>query len=89
MVQYSVLRWAAQYPDLADWTDNIRQLETLARLDLLPGQAAADLTDAYKALRARLSPQRLAGSAQDGRRRPTARRSASGSAALWRELMGD
>jgi len=52
MVQYLVLRWAAQYPVLADWTDNIRLLETLARFDLLPGTAAVDLTDAYKALRA-------------------------------------
>jgi len=52
MVQYLVLRWSAQYPDLADWTDNVRLIETLARLDLLPGTAAEDLTDAYKALRA-------------------------------------
>ena len=52
MVQYAVLRWAAEYPALADWTDNIRQLETLARLGLLPGQAAEDLTQAYKAMRA-------------------------------------
>ena len=52
MVQYSVLRWAADYPDLADWTDNIRILETLERHRLLPGDAAADLTQAYKSLRA-------------------------------------
>jgi glutamate-ammonia-ligase adenylyltransferase len=52
MVQYAVLRWAAEHPDLAIWTDNIRQLETLARLNLLPGAAARDLTAAYKALRA-------------------------------------
>jgi len=52
MVQYSVLRWAAQYPRLADWTDNVRLLETLARLDLLPGDAAQNLTAAYKELRA-------------------------------------
>jgi glutamate-ammonia-ligase adenylyltransferase len=51
MVQYFVLRWAAQHPDLADWTDNVRLLQTLARLDLLPGTAAEDLTSAYKALR--------------------------------------
>jgi glutamate-ammonia-ligase adenylyltransferase len=51
MVQYSVLRWAAEYPDLADWTDNIHILETLGRHRLLPGEAAADLTQAYKALR--------------------------------------
>jgi len=52
MVQYLVLRWAARYPELADWTDNVRLLETLARLNLLPGTAAEDLTGAYKALRA-------------------------------------
>jgi glutamate-ammonia-ligase adenylyltransferase len=51
MVQYSVLRWAADYPDLADWTDNIRILETLGRHELLPGAAAEELTPAYKALR--------------------------------------
>jgi glutamate-ammonia-ligase adenylyltransferase len=52
IVQYSVLRWAAEHPDLTTWTDNVRLLETLDRLALLPGQAAQDLTDAYKALRA-------------------------------------
>lgn len=52
MVQYAVLRWASAHPDLADWTDNIRLLETLSRHDLLPGDAAAELTAAYKALRA-------------------------------------
>ncbi len=51
VVQYSVLRWAADYADLADWTDNIRILETLGRHRLLPGEAAADLTETYKDLR--------------------------------------
>ena len=52
MVQYSVLRWAQAYPDLTTWTDNVRLLETLGRLHLLPGETAVDLTNAYKALRA-------------------------------------
>ncbi|MGE5153184.1 MAG: bifunctional [glutamate--ammonia ligase]-adenylyl-L-tyrosine phosphorylase/[glutamate--ammonia-ligase] adenylyltransferase [Bdellovibrio bacteriovorus] len=52
MVQYAVLRWASEYPELADWTDNIRILETLGRHRLLPGEAASDLTEAYKTLRA-------------------------------------
>ncbi len=52
IVQYSVLRWAAEHPDLTIWTDNVRLLETLDRLKLLPGHAAADLTEAYKSLRA-------------------------------------
>jgi glutamate-ammonia-ligase adenylyltransferase len=52
MVQYSVLRWACAHPELTAWSDNIRLLETLARLQLLPGSAAQDLTAAYKELRA-------------------------------------
>ena len=88
MVQYSVLRWAARYPDLAFWTDNIRQLETLARLDLLPGQTTADLTAAYKALRGAYHRSTL----QDQPKTVpddallTERARVRG---LWRELMGD
>jgi glutamate-ammonia-ligase adenylyltransferase len=52
MVQYAVLRWACDYPDLLGWTDNIRLLETLSRLGLLSGDAAVRLMDAYRALRA-------------------------------------
>ncbi|WP_295437327.1 bifunctional [glutamate--ammonia ligase]-adenylyl-L-tyrosine phosphorylase/[glutamate--ammonia-ligase] adenylyltransferase [uncultured Thiodictyon sp.] len=88
MVQYSVLRWAAAHPALADWTDNIRQLETLARLDLLPGATAADLTAAYKALRGAYHRSAL----QDQPKTVpddqllAEREHVSG---LWRELMGD
>jgi glutamate-ammonia-ligase adenylyltransferase len=88
MVQYSILRWAAQYPELADWSDNIRLLESLGRLDLLPGTAATDLTAAYKALRAAYhrsalqdEPTRVAADVLlDSRERV---------AALWRTLMED
>jgi glutamate-ammonia-ligase adenylyltransferase len=52
MVQYAVLRWACDHPDLATWTDNIRLLETLIRQGLLAESVGADLTLAYKALRA-------------------------------------
>jgi glutamate-ammonia-ligase adenylyltransferase len=52
MVQYGALRWACEQPALSDWTDNVRLLETLGRLDLLPDGVADELTAAYKALRA-------------------------------------
>jgi [glutamine synthetase] adenylyltransferase / [glutamine synthetase]-adenylyl-L-tyrosine phosphorylase len=52
MVQYLVLAWAAEYPSLADWTDNVRILETAAAVGLLEGDTAAALKDAYLALRA-------------------------------------
>jgi glutamate-ammonia-ligase adenylyltransferase len=52
VVQYSVLRWACDYSDLTTWTDNIRLLETLIQQGLLSASVGANLTLAYKALRA-------------------------------------
>ncbi|MCW8904091.1 bifunctional [glutamate--ammonia ligase]-adenylyl-L-tyrosine phosphorylase/[glutamate--ammonia-ligase] adenylyltransferase, partial [Sedimenticola sp.] len=52
MVQYSVLRWAFKYPDLLDWTDNIRLLDSLARHRLFEGEVAELLAENYRALRA-------------------------------------
>ncbi|MGD8910140.1 MAG: bifunctional [glutamate--ammonia ligase]-adenylyl-L-tyrosine phosphorylase/[glutamate--ammonia-ligase] adenylyltransferase, partial [Chromatiales bacterium] len=52
MVQYTVLRWAHDHPDLLVWTDNIRLLETLSRLGLLTDNAAERLMGVYKVLRA-------------------------------------
>jgi glutamate-ammonia-ligase adenylyltransferase len=53
MVQYAVLAWAHAHPDLLDFTDNIRQLEGLARNGLLEPAEAGVLADAYRAYRAR------------------------------------
>lgn len=69
MVQYAVLRWAAEYPDLLDWTDNIRLLETLARHRLLQDGCAEMLSAIYRALRAayhRNALGELPGLIQDG-----------------------
>ncbi|MDF1528813.1 MAG: bifunctional [glutamate--ammonia ligase]-adenylyl-L-tyrosine phosphorylase/[glutamate--ammonia-ligase] adenylyltransferase [Sedimenticola sp.] len=52
MVQYGVLRWSSKHPDLLDWTDNIRLLESLARHHLFEGEVAERLADNYRALRA-------------------------------------
>lgn len=51
MVQYGVLRWAAQYGELTRFTDNVRLLETLAVLELMPAQDAGLLREAYLAYR--------------------------------------
>ncbi len=59
MVQFSVLRWAHRYGDLTQWTDNLRLLETLARLQLLPSESAAQLSQAYQGLRAQYHRQSL------------------------------
>jgi len=52
MVQYEVLRWAHDYPDLLKWTDNIRQLEALAAARLMPQEDVQLLTDGYRFYRA-------------------------------------
>jgi glutamate-ammonia-ligase adenylyltransferase len=51
MVQYAVLRWANDYPDLLDWTDNIRLLEGLARHNIFTGEVSEALANAYRAFR--------------------------------------
>jgi [glutamine synthetase] adenylyltransferase / [glutamine synthetase]-adenylyl-L-tyrosine phosphorylase len=52
MVQYLVLGWAHEHPDLCRFTDNVRILETAASLHLLDDEQARALKDAYLALRA-------------------------------------
>jgi len=51
LVQYAVLRWSVQYPQLIQWTDNIRQLKVLAEVGLLTDQQSRLLIDAYQAYR--------------------------------------
>jgi glutamate-ammonia-ligase adenylyltransferase len=51
LVQYAVLRWAHEHPDLTEWTDNARLLERLAERRLLPEKAAEQLWNAYQLYR--------------------------------------
>jgi glutamate-ammonia-ligase adenylyltransferase len=60
MVQYAVLAWAAMDRSLADWSDNVRILDTLGTLDILAtldtservfAKQCRDLKDAYLTLR--------------------------------------
>ncbi|MFZ5560835.1 MAG: bifunctional [glutamate--ammonia ligase]-adenylyl-L-tyrosine phosphorylase/[glutamate--ammonia-ligase] adenylyltransferase [Pseudomonadota bacterium] len=53
MVQYGVLAWAHETPELTRYPDNVRILEGLAHHGLLPADAAAGLRDAYLQYRAR------------------------------------
>ncbi|MCP5200570.1 MAG: bifunctional [glutamate--ammonia ligase]-adenylyl-L-tyrosine phosphorylase/[glutamate--ammonia-ligase] adenylyltransferase [Gammaproteobacteria bacterium] len=52
VVQYAVLRWAAAHPRLLTWTDNLRLLEIIAELGLMPADDCRCLHDAYFAYRA-------------------------------------
>lgn len=51
LVQYWVLRHAAVYPSLLDWTDNIRNLEGLVEVGILTAQSGAFLADTYRFFR--------------------------------------
>ncbi|MGY8828596.1 MAG: [protein-PII] uridylyltransferase family protein, partial [Pseudomonadales bacterium] len=59
MVQYAALAWSRQYPELLEFTDNIRILEGLERVGLLPGEDARLLQDIYKAYRSAAHRQAL------------------------------
>ena len=52
LVQYLTLAHAAECPGLTRWTDNVRLLETLAKVGVLSEADAGMLTRAYLALRA-------------------------------------
>ena len=54
MVQYHVLRYAHDHPDLLVWSDNIRLLETLGAEGLLARNDAEFLADAYRTYRKRV-----------------------------------
>ena len=51
MVQYAVLRWSLEVPDLTAWTDNIRLLETLVEAGLIPASLGERLVLAYQRFR--------------------------------------
>ncbi len=54
LAQYWTLRWADRYPELVTFTDNIRQLESLASADLVPQSTVDVLTNAYRVYRQRM-----------------------------------
>jgi glutamate-ammonia-ligase adenylyltransferase len=51
LAQYWSLRWCDRHPELVTYSDNIRQLESLASIDLVPQQTVDVLTGAYRAYR--------------------------------------
>ena len=54
LVDYWVLAHSAEYPELVEFPDNIRQLEALERVGLVPAERCRRLKEAYLALRQRV-----------------------------------
>ncbi|HDZ38949.1 MAG TPA: bifunctional [glutamate--ammonia ligase]-adenylyl-L-tyrosine phosphorylase/[glutamate--ammonia-ligase] adenylyltransferase, partial [Marinobacter sp.] len=59
MVQYLVLAWCEEHPELTQWSDNIRQMEELGRAGVLPVEDAEKLRTAYIALRSSIHRRAL------------------------------
>ena len=51
LVQFCALNWAAQHPELIEFTDNIRILDAAEAVGLMPAGDAETLREAYKAYR--------------------------------------
>jgi glutamate-ammonia-ligase adenylyltransferase len=54
LIDYWVLAHSADFPELVEFPDNIRQLEALERVGLVSAERCAKLKDAYLALRQRV-----------------------------------
>ncbi|QCU89651.1 bifunctional [glutamate--ammonia ligase]-adenylyl-L-tyrosine phosphorylase/[glutamate--ammonia-ligase] adenylyltransferase [Thiomicrorhabdus sediminis] len=53
MMQYLVLAYAKEYPNLAQYSDNVRILEQVSASSLLSNEDVQSLTDAYKVYRSK------------------------------------
>lgn len=54
LVQFWMLRWADRYPEIVTFSDNIRQLESLASGNIVPQSRVDFLVDTYRQYRQRL-----------------------------------
>ena len=54
LVQFWMLKWANRYPEIVTFSDNIRQLESLASGAIVPQQRVDFLVATYRAYRQRL-----------------------------------
>ena len=54
LVQFWMLKWADRYPEIVTFSDNIRQLESLASGNLVPQSRVDFLVDTYRKYRQRM-----------------------------------
>lgn len=59
MVQYLMLAWCSEHPELTQWSDNIRQMEELGRAGVLAVEDAEKLREAFIALRSTIHRRAL------------------------------
>jgi len=88
IVQYLVLNHAHEHPDLVAWPDNVRQLETLARHEVLAPEDADVLTRCYLEYREILHHRALAERPPHTPAGEVAERAETVSG-LWRRYLGE
>ena len=59
MVQYLMLAWCSDHPELTRWSDNIRQMEELGRAGVLPVADTEKLREAFITLRSTIHRRAL------------------------------
>jgi glutamate-ammonia-ligase adenylyltransferase len=59
LVQYLMLAWSNEHPELTQWSDNIRQLEELGRAGVLEVEDTERLRDAFITLRSTIHRRAL------------------------------
>ena len=86
LVQFWMLKWADRYPEIVTFSDNIRQLESLASGNIVPQSLVDFLVNTYRAYRQRLHRLSLDGAGNlIGEEEFTAER--QGVIAVWRDVM--
>lgn len=59
MVQYLMLAYSSEYPELTRWSDNIRQMEALGEAGVIPVEDAEKLRETYITLRSTIHRRAL------------------------------
>ncbi len=88
LIDYWVLAHSEAFPELVEFPDNIRQLEALERVGLVPADRCREIKNAYLALRQRVHELALD---EGGRVVPAEEFSAVRAfvAGLWQDVFGD
>jgi glutamate-ammonia-ligase adenylyltransferase len=87
IVQYGVLAWARDFPELTRYPDNIRILEQFERCGLLPAEQARFLTDAYRHLRGKIHRLALQGRQAVLEDASSSQSYINGVSQIWNQLM--
>jgi len=88
MVQYLMLAYCSDHPELTQWSDNIRQLEELGRVGVIDMEDAGKLRESYITLRSTIHRRALQNlnSQVEGDAFPEERAYISG---MWQAVMID